>query len=738
MATTASIPVGYQDDGADNQKLPVELENALRSLVQHVLGLEKWPRRQEVMLARLQRFYERGDQHIYWNARSWVFAQVSGGSSVQIDDSSVDMPHYVADYNIYGPYERSLVAILAQNPPGVNFIADDPNSSVDISSAKAAEKFRHHVDKCNPRKKLQSDITRLFCTDGRVVLWTRCEKSAARFGYDDNQEPNEGELITCHGVLESKVPLTLCYLEEWPYAGLSDEMDITVAKHRYEFAAKKIQEGSGSLGESSYERFARLGVLQGTRSLTQVAEAYKHLVTRNTVWLRPCSFIDLPDDTKEELERIFPKGVRVTFVGGAYCGAVAETMDDHIAVSHPLPGDGQNRPSLLKPLISIQDSFNDLMNLSKEIYDYCVPSVWMSESVMDPESLREQVSEPGAYRQGKKPTGEPFANQFFVEQLEHVPPDMMESMNNLSGQLAQFVTGALPALFGGSMEDQKTASGYALAREQAMGQLGISWGALQELYAKAYEQACKCAAQRMDQEEIVNVEVPGQRGEAVEQVAIKDLAEGSFHCHPDNDSSFPETTAGKRNAVMQLIELAVNAPELAGMLWQPKNVEMIKEWMGMEDLEMPSAAAYEKQMQEIDQLLKTTPVPPSPQEEQQFEQSAEMAAQSIEQGGMPPAPPQIPQPQPSVPVDPIYDMHQLEFEAVQDWINSSEGQEQKVTNPAGFENVRLHGLEHQKYMGMMAPPAPMGGGPGAPPPGGQPPAPGAPQELPIPPSSGLM
>jgi hypothetical protein len=736
MATTASIPVGYQDDGLDNQELPEELQTALRSLVQHVLGLEKWPRRQEVMLARMQRFYERGDQHVYWNARNWVFAQAAGGASVQTDDSSVDMPHYIADYNIYGPYERSLVAVLSQNPPGVNFEPNDPNSAVDIASAKAAEKFRHYVDRCNPRKNLQSSIVRLFCTDGRVVLWTRNEKSAAHFGYNDSQEPNEGELLSAYGVLESKVPLTLSSLQDFPYAAINYEIDINVAKSEYDFAAKKIQEGSGSLGESSYERFARLGVLQGTRSLTQIAEQFKHLVTKNNVWLRKCMFRQVDDASRKELERIFPQGVRATFVGGAYCGACAETMDDHLAVAHPLPGDGQNRPSMMKAMIAIQDSFNDLMNLSKEIYDYCVPSVWVSEGVMDPESLREQVSEPGAYRQGKKPQSERFADQFFVEQLEHVPPDMQNALDNLSGQLSQFITGALPALFGGELEGNDTASGYAMAREQAMGQMSLPWGALQELMAEGYKQAVKCAAKHRPQDQVLNVQVPGKKSATVEEVAVADLASGDFHSRPDQDSSFPETTAAKRSAVMQLISEAANTPELAMTLWEPKNQELIKEWLGLEDLDLLGAEAYEKQLIEIEQLLTTQPVPPSPEEVAQFQQQVAQGQQAMAQGMDPGAPPtNIPGPKPSVPVDPVFDMHQYEFKACQDWLNSAERREQIANgNELGVENVRLHAIEHQK---LIPPPAPMpvpGGAPQAPPPE----PPGGNPASGVPPTQGLQ
>lgn len=709
MATAPqAITVGYEDDGQDNQNLPEELQNALRGLVQHYMGVEKWPRRQEVMLARMQRFYERGDQHIYWNARNWVFAQAVGGASIQMDESSVDMPHYVNDYNIYGPYERSLVAVLSQNPPGVNFDPDDPSASTDIDAAKAAEKFRHHVDKYNPRKELQSSIVRLFCTDGRVILWTRGEQNASKFGYNDDHQPKYGESIDTYGVLESKVPLTLNCMTDWPYAALCFETDITVSKHKYEFAAKKIQEGSGTLGESTYERYARLGVLQGTRSLIQVAESFKHLVTNNVVWLRPCAYEAAAKEMKDELTRIFPDGVRVTFVGGAYCGAVAESMDDHLAVAHPLPGDGQNRPSLLKAVVPIQDTFNDLMNLAKEIYDYCVPSTWIRSGGIDSESIQEQVSEPGTYRTIEVPQGLRTEDCFYQEVAPTVPGDMQNAIQNLQGQLAQFVTGALPALFGGDMEDQKTASGYAMAREQAMGQMGLPWGAMQELYARAYQHAVKCAAKNRDDNQKISVQVPGKRGVTTEEITIRELAEGNFRTKPDTDTSFPETTAGKRQAFMQLMAEAATNPLLAQVLWLPANQELGKQLAGLEDLEMPGAESRDKQLQEIEELVKTKPIPPDPMAVQQFAQDSATAKSQLETGQMVTVPPPNPPgPQPSVAVDPDFDNHQFEYEVCVDWLNSAERREQnQLGNQAGVENVKLHALEHKKYLQPELPMAP--------------------------------
>jgi hypothetical protein len=317
---------------------------------------------------------------------------------------------------------------------------------------------------------------------------------------------------------------------------------------------------------------------------------------------------------------------------------------------------------------------------------------------------------------------------------------MGEAIQNLQGGLSQFVTGALPALFGGELEGNDTASGYAMAREQAMGQQGVPWGALQALMAKAYSQAVKCAAKsHASEDEVITVAVPGRlKGKTtVQQVAIADLAMGDFHCRPDTDSSFPETTAGKRAAITQLITEAATTPELALTLWEPKNQELIKEWMGMEDLEILGAESYEKQLEEIDELLKTQPVPPSPEEVQAFQQQVAQAQSAIQMGGDPGIPPEAPPgPKPSVPVDPEFDLHNYEFKACQDWLNSSDRREEEQKgNMAGVENVRLHALEHKKFMAMMPPPPmPMGGQPAPPAPG---PA-GGPSDAAIPPNQGLM
>jgi hypothetical protein len=45
-----------------------EIISAIKDLAKYVIGLDKWVRRQEVIEARRQRFFWRGDQYLYWKS----------------------------------------------------------------------------------------------------------------------------------------------------------------------------------------------------------------------------------------------------------------------------------------------------------------------------------------------------------------------------------------------------------------------------------------------------------------------------------------------------------------------------------------------------------------------------------------------------------------------------------------------------------------------------------------------
>ena len=58
---------------------------------------------------------------------------------------------------------------------------------------------------------------------------------------------------------------------------------------------------------------------------------------------------------------------------------------------------------------------------------------------------------------------------------------------------------------------------------------------------------------------------------------------------------------------------------------------------------------------------------------------------------------------PSVPIDVLLDDHAVEFQECKRWANSEAGQAAKLTNPAGFANVRAHAEAHLRAMTAASP-----------------------------------
>ena len=157
-------------------------------------------------------------------------------------------------------------------------------------------------------------------------------------------------------------------------------------------------------------------------------------------------------------------------------------MDDCWRVMHALPGDGQNRPSVGDSLIEVQERYNTLSNIQAETYEYGIPPIYADPQVLDFDALANQTAEPAAHYPARARPGMSLADGFFQPAPAQVPPDMLRHQQDLIGPIAQFLTGLFPAVFGGEMENVKTASGYAMARDQALGRLGLVWRRLKHFY----------------------------------------------------------------------------------------------------------------------------------------------------------------------------------------------------------------------------------------------------------------
>ena len=135
--------------------------------------------------------------------------------------------------------------------------------------------------------------------------------------------------------------------------------------------------------------------------------------------------------------------------------------------------------------------------------------------MLDFDALQSQTAEPGAHYPAKAKAGQSLAAGFFQPQAARVPPDLAGHAADLMGPVAQFLTGAFPALFGGAMTNTSTASGYAMARDQAMGRIGLVWRRMKFFHADLMLAAVDCFRKNRPGDVEVTLLGPGDRKSVV-------------------------------------------------------------------------------------------------------------------------------------------------------------------------------------------------------------------------------
>jgi hypothetical protein len=526
--------------------------------------------------------------------------------------------------------------------------------------------------------------------------------------------PNGQEVISIAGGLELNTPVWANEMHEYPYLQWQAEVHRAKLKAAYPNAANKIEAAPSQGPDDVYARVSRLSVEQGLPSI-HPGDALMNLITFDRTWLRPWAFYSIEDEAvRNELLLMFPDGCYCAFAGDVYCESRSESMDDHWRVLHALPGDGQNRPSVGDSLVQVQERYNVLSNMQAETYEYGIPPIYADPQVLDFDALANQTAEPAAHFPARARPGQPLAAGFFQPAPAQVPPDMIRHQQDLIGPVAQFLTGLFPAIFGGNMEDVKTASGYALARDQAMGRLGLVWRRTKQFYADVLLLAVDCF--RKNRPPDAEIPLLGPDGVLdARMIRTADL-KGNIRVHPEADETFPRLKSQQRAVLQQLFSL--NDPLIQEALAEPANIGYIKSVLGLTELVIPGEDSRNKQLREIQRLLASVPIvlPQHPVAEvfrprgldDDVDQSSPQSASPAHQNGPPSEEGGYSNASgallvlPSVPVDQLLDDHAVEFEECKRWANSEAGQAAKITNPAGFANVRAHAEAHLRAMSIAA------------------------------------
>jgi len=529
---------------------------------------------------------------------------------------------------------------------------------------------------------------------------------------------NGQEVISIAGGLELNTPVWANEMHEFPYLQWQAEVHRAKLKAAYPLVADKIESAPAMGAEDVYARVSRISVEQGI-PVVAPGDALMNLVTFDRTWLRPWAFYAVEDETvRKDLLALFPEGCYVGFAGDVYCEARSESMDDHWRVLHALPGDGQNRPSVGDSLVQVQERYNALSNIQAETYEYGIPPIYADPQVLDFDAIGNQTAEPAAHFPARARPGQPLAAGFFQPAPAQVPPDMIRHQQDLIGPVAQFLTGLFPAIFGGGMEDVKTASGYAMARDQAMGRLGLVWRRLKQFYADVMLLSVDCF--RKNRPEDVDVPLLGPDGMLdAKLIRVMDL-KGNICVHPEADETFPRLKSQQRGVLQQLFGL--KDPVIQEALAEPANLGYIKNVLGLTELVVPGEDSRNKQLREIQVLLGSGPVVVNEDEEDVSRDLRPVTRDAAEgetisagqaEGNTAGGPNSDgtrntghgsrtlghePRLFPTVPVDVLLDNHAVEFEECKRWASSEAGQSAKLTNPAGFANVRAHAEAHLKVL----------------------------------------
>jgi hypothetical protein len=505
---------------------------------------------------------------------------------------------------------------------------------------------------------------------------------------------NGQEVISVVGGLELNTPVWANEMHEYPYLQWSMEVHRAKLKASYPHAADKIQMGGPQSADEVYARSTRVAISQGLPT-THPGDALFNLITFSRTWIRPWSFYAIEDKSvREALLALFPDGCYVAYAGDTYCESRNESMDDRWRVMHALPGDGQNRPSVGDSLVQIQERYNTLSNIQAETYEYGIPPIYADPQVLDFDALANQTAEPAAHYPARARAGQPLSAGFFQPAPAQVPPDLVRHQQELMGPVAQFLTGLFPAVFGGEMESVKTASGYAMARDQALGRLGLVWRRLKTFYADVMLLSVDCF--RKNRPEDAEIPVLGPGGEFESRwIRLADL-KGNIQAHPESDETFPRLKSQQRAVVQQL--MASSDPMIQQALADPSNIGFVKGVLGLSDLVVPGEDSRNKQLREIDLLLVGQASSLSGVEVHNAEQSA-AAGDVAHRGGRATGwkPVLL---EPSVPIDLLFDNHVVELEECRRWANSDAGQIARIENPAGFANVRAHAEAHLRAIGL--------------------------------------
>jgi hypothetical protein len=490
--------------------------------------------------------------------------------------------------------------------------------------------------------------------------------------------PRGQEVISLHGGLESRMPPWAQNMQDWPYYGLVHEVHIASLRGTYGNRAKNLQGGWGSGPYDTWDRFARLALVEPT--VSYYGTSNQNLVTFKRYWLRPSTFYMMAkDEDRDALLEIFPDGAYIAFADSTkLLDARNERMDDHIRVCQAVEGAGAYTPAMGSSVISIQKRFNTVMNYIMEWIEYAAagPGTFFNANVINYKAMKNHRRAPGTFYPLRMAINQPISNVMREGQPGQISGEVFKHGDDLR-TLGEFVSGAVPTVTGGTEQSLKPTT-YISDKESALGRLYTAWLHLRLFWADVMLLAVKEFSRWRTKDEVYTLIGPDGEAKGM-SIRLEDL-QGNFDAYPETNEQFHVLWQQMQQTFMQLIQIAPNDPFVGEILSDLDNVPFAKAMLGLPDLYVPGMDDRMKQKHEIALLLQQKPT----QVPSQNPQTGAIGVKLM----------------PSIPIawednDPVHEL------TVKKWAVSAEGLKAQLENNAGYKNVIAHGQMHEEHRMMM-------------------------------------
>lgn len=480
-----------------------------------------------------------------------------------------------------------------------------------------------------------------------------------------------------YGGLYVKLPNYAKKQADCPYLIQSYETHYALARDRFPEIRDRIQPTENS-PDDPYGRWGR------QNSLYQGDWPINNVTIRNC-WLRPAAFEACSKDEADKLKKMFPDGVRVSFVNDVCAEYENESLDDCWTVTQNPLSDYLTFEPLGSQLVSTQELTNDNVSLVQQTIEHGIPQTFADEGVLDFKSYGQQESTPGSIFPAKARAGKTVADGFYEVKTATLSQEVLPFIQMIQS-MGQLVVGAQPSLFGGDIQGSKTASEYSMSRAQALQRLQNSWKMFTSWWKDVMGKAIPLYIKNVrDDERFVTQD---DHNNFINVFIRKAELEGKIgNIELEANENLPVTWAQRKDVVLQMME--ANNPQIWQMMSTPENLPLIYEMIGLTDFAVPGEDARNKQYDEIKLLSMQEPIQqPNPMFNPEAFATAQMQGQP---------PPQEFIEEPSVPVE-EFDRHQVELEICITFLNSEAGQLLRKENPPAYTNIVLHARMHKQMM----------------------------------------